>query len=96
MKSKKYLSLRSSHGQVKSLDSTIKAEMHNDNLQFNILPIKNDPDVTYNISNLCCRCLVRSNNGIIADVSDENEDMFPENAHEFISDIYRGGLWKPQ
>ena len=70
-------------------------------LHFNILPTENDLGIIYYVTGYCCRSLVRCNKcnkckkNTIFYVNNDAEDMNSETAHEFFSDINRGGLWKP-
>ena len=82
-------------------DSIAIAETLYNDLQFNILPTENDLGIIYYVAGYCCRSLVRSNKcdkykkSTISDFNNDAEDMISETAHEFFSDINRGGLWKP-
>ena len=82
----------------------IAETLYND-IQFNILPTENVLGIIYCVTGYCCRSLVRCNKcgkrkkSTISDAEDDAdndaEDMISETAHEFFSDINRGGLWKP-
>jgi len=75
-------------------------------LNLNILPDENDASVIFYVSGYCCRSLVQTNKcesckeTTIANVDDSafdklGESNIPENALQFLHDINRGGLWKP-
>jgi len=79
-------------------DSASKAELIYGDMQFNILPTENDVGVIYYVTGYCCRSLVKSNKCEQckeATITDITEEMLPKTAHEFFSEINRGGLWKP-
>ena len=82
-------------------ETTSEAEVLYGDLQFNILPNKNDLGVIYYVTGYCCRSLVRTNKcekckeATISDVCYSHQDVIPDDAHEFLADINRGGLWKP-